>query len=94
MKKFNEEVLNENRLKKANERKISKRTYVARANSKIIGWGNFYKNYHVEDLFEKLNQLIQSRQNQSTELAGLKHLSQAKSKNILSMEEWRGLFPA
>lgn len=92
LKKFNEEILNENRLKKANERKISKRTYVARANSKIIGWGNFYKNYHVKNLFEKLNELIQNRQNQSAELAELKHLSQLKSKTIISMDEWRRLF--
>jgi group II intron reverse transcriptase/maturase len=92
LKKFNEVILNENRLRKSNERKISKRTYVARANSKIIGWGNFYRNYHVENLFKKLNELIKNRQKKSPELAGLKHLSHSKTKTLIPIEEWQSLF--
>ncbi|QQS59555.1 hypothetical protein IPN35_01560 [Candidatus Peregrinibacteria bacterium] len=65
---------------------------IEQINEKIQGWGNFYRYYHAQELFESLDEFILKRKKGDKNLKDILLLKEVKLETIVSQEEWQSYF--
>jgi hypothetical protein len=61
-------------------------------NESLKGWVNYYKHYHVYDIYQKMNDVLEKQKNNRKELSNVKPIDLSQIKPFVSKEKWQNLF--
>ncbi|MBU1683149.1 hypothetical protein KJ742_04350, partial [Patescibacteria group bacterium] len=96
---LNEDVLNfkknkykSKKIKNRKTGKIKKVSVIEQVNEKIQGWSNFYRSYHVDDLYNQINRSLTQISEKNINLKLLQLLEPIKHKGIPDEQEWQQYF--
>lgn len=94
-KKKISEVLFPSTKPKNGEKHLSQEKIISQINSRIQGWATFYRHYHVDEIFKKINKLIVGKKKTEANKGATKKLQLIDPgvlKPIISRKEWISLF--
>lgn len=89
------DILFPNTKPKNGEKRLNQAQIIGQINARIQGWVTFYKYYHVDEIFNKINVLIKKKKEAEITKEASKNLQMIDLKilkPIISQKEWISLF--
>jgi len=89
LEEFRQEVFGMKKYEKAH---VKKSKLISLINSKVLGRFNYYKYYHVENIFTEINKIVAQKQKEKPKFKNLILLKMSELKPVISQKSWQAIF--